>query len=172
MVKKQKSCQTAKAKLHFKKRPKNRPSKLLPHFTTPHLIRCYWKDYSLSNTIIFEKNKILYRFQPGFWKNYSTNTCLGHLIDKITIYQIWKRSFVTRMILIYLQRVFDTIDNQILIKKMNKENNWCKSYLSEQKLEININTSFSSPSNLICGIPQGSILGQLLFLLYILMILA
>ena len=40
-------------------------------------------------------------------------------------------------------------------------------YLSEQKFKININTSYSSPSNLISGIPQGSILGPLLFLLYI-----
>ena len=44
---------------------------------------------------------------------------------------------------------------------------WFKSYLSERKFKININTSCPSPSNLICGVPQGSILGPLLFLLYI-----
>ena len=33
---------------------------------------------------LLSQNKILYRFQSGFWKNYSTNTCLGHLTDKIT----------------------------------------------------------------------------------------
>ena len=44
---------------------------------------------------------------------------------------------------------------------------WFKSYLSEQKFKINVNTSYSSPSNLICGVLQGSILGPLLFLLYI-----
>ena len=77
------------------------------------------------------------------------------------------------MILIDLQKAFDTIGHQILIKKMKyldfSKNiiAWFKSYLSEQKFKINIDTSYSSPSNLICGVPQGSILGPLLFLLYI-----
>ena len=77
------------------------------------------------------------------------------------------------MILIDLQKAFDTIDHQVLIKKMKclgfSKNviAWFKSYLCEWKFKININTSYSSPSNLICGIPQGSIVGPLLFLLYI-----
>ena len=77
------------------------------------------------------------------------------------------------MILIDLQKAFDTIDHQILIKKMKYLGfskdviAWFKLYLSEQKFKININTSYSRPSNLICGIPQGSILGPLLFLFYI-----
>ena len=44
---------------------------------------------------------------------------------------------------------------------------WFKSYLCERKFKISINTSYSSPSNLLCGVPQGSILGPLLLLLYI-----
>ena len=77
------------------------------------------------------------------------------------------------MILIDLQKAFDTIDHQTFIKKMKylgfSKNviAWFKSYLSEQKLNININTSYSNPSNLIFGVPQGSILGPLLFLLCI-----
>ena len=44
---------------------------------------------------------------------------------------------------------------------------WFKSYLCEQTFKVSISTSFSSPSNLLCGIPQGYIVGLLLFLFYI-----
>ena len=117
------------------------------------------------------KNKLLYRFQLGFRKNYSTNTCLGHLNDKITTG--FEKGLFTGMILIDLQKAFDTIDHQILLKKMKylgfSKNTiiWFKSYLCERKFKTSINTSYSSPSSLLCDVPQGSILGPLLFLLYI-----
>ena len=77
------------------------------------------------------------------------------------------------MILIDLEKAFDKIDHQILIKKMKylgfSENviAWFKSYLSEGKFKININTSYSSPSNLTYSVPERSILGPFLFLLYV-----
>ena len=117
------------------------------------------------------KNKLLYRFQSGFRKKYSTSTCLGHLTDKITTG--FEKGLFTGMILIDLQKAFDTIDHQILLKKMEyldfSKNtiSWFKSYLCERKFKISINTSYSSPSKLLCGVPQGSILGPFLFLLYI-----
>ena len=77
------------------------------------------------------------------------------------------------MVLIDLQKAFDTIDYQILLKKIKylafSKNTvtWFKSYLCEWKFKISINTSYSSPASLLFGVPQGSILGPLLFLLYI-----
>ena len=77
------------------------------------------------------------------------------------------------MVLIDLQKAFDTIDHQILLKKMKylgfSKNTitWFKCYLYECKFKISINTSYSSRASLLCGVPQGSILGPLLFLLYI-----
>ena len=77
------------------------------------------------------------------------------------------------MILIDLQKAFETTDHQILIKKLKylglSKNaiSWFTSHVSKRKSKININSSYSSPSNLICGVPQGSILGPLLPLLYI-----
>ena len=106
-----------------------------------------------------------------FSKNCSTNTCLGHLTDKITTG--FEKGLFTGMVLIDLQKAFDTIDHQILLKKMKylgfSKNTitWFKSYLCEWKFKINIDNSYSSPASLSCGVLQGSILGPLLFLLYI-----
>ena len=77
------------------------------------------------------------------------------------------------MILIDLQKAFDTINHDILIKKLTflgfseEITNWFKSYLTNRKFIVHINNFLSEPGNLICGVPQGSILGPILFLLYI-----
>ena len=117
------------------------------------------------------KNKILYMFQSGFRKNYSANTSLGHLTNKITAG--FEKDLFTGMILIDLQNAFDTTDPHILRKKMKylgfskNVSAWFKSYFCKRKFKISINTSYSSPSNLLCGLPRGSALAPLLFLLYI-----
>ena len=73
------------------------------------------------------------------------------------------------MILIDLQKAFETIDHQIVLKKMKyfgfykHSIAWFKFFHCEWKFEISINTSYSSPSNLLCGNFQGFILGPFLF---------
>ena len=77
------------------------------------------------------------------------------------------------MILIDLQKAFDTINHEILLGKLHaigfseKTVAWFKSYLSDQAFKVNINNHFSDLSKISCGVPQRSILGPLLFLLYI-----
>ena len=77
------------------------------------------------------------------------------------------------MILIDLQKAFDTIYHKILTSKMeflifSKDVIlWFKSYLSNRKFKVNLNKSFVEPGQLLWRVPQGSILGPLLFLLYI-----
>ena len=77
------------------------------------------------------------------------------------------------MVFTDLKKTFDTTDHQILLTKIKylgfSKNTitWFKFCLCEGKFKIRINTSYSSPASLLCGVPQGSILGPLLFLLYI-----
>ena len=117
------------------------------------------------------KNDILYEYQSGFRKNYSTNYCLAYLSDLIS--KGFETGLYTGMILIDLQKAFDTIDHELLFEKMSyfgfSENviKWFKCYLSNRKFLVNINNKSSDLESVTCGVPQGSILGPLLFLLYV-----
>ena len=77
------------------------------------------------------------------------------------------------MILIDLQKAFDTINYEIVLGKLHaigfseKKVKWFKSYLLDQAFKVNINNHFSDLSKIYCSVPQGSILGPLLFLLYV-----
>ena len=77
------------------------------------------------------------------------------------------------MILIDLQKVFDTINHDILLKKMSalrffdRSINWFQLFLSNIRFRVNIQDKYSCIAKIDCGVPQGSILGPLLFLLYV-----
>ena len=82
------------------------------------------------------------------------------------------------MILIDLQKAFDTIDHKILTEKMkcmgfsNGVTKWFECYLSKRMFSVHVENSCSDKAIILCGVPQGSILGPLLFLLYVNDILA
>ena len=77
------------------------------------------------------------------------------------------------MIFLDLKKAFDTVDHQILLSKLNyygihgKSFKWFQSYLENRTQKCSVNGSLSNSYSLTCGVPQGTILGPLLFLLYI-----
>ena len=113
----------------------------------------------------------MYTYQSGFRKHYSTDTCLSYLTDRVR--NGFEKGSLTGMIFIDLQKAFDTIDHKILTEKMSclgfaeSTIRWYKSYLTNRYFIVNVRNDFSSPGKLSCGVPQGSILGPLLFLLYV-----
>ena len=80
---------------------------------------------------------------------------------------------MTGMILIDLQKAFDTTDHDIPLKQMsvigfsNQAVDWFQSYLSNKLLRISLEKIYSKPSSIKCGVPQESILGRSLFLIYV-----
>ena len=83
------------------------------------------------------------------------------------------KGMITGMILIDLQKAFDTTYHDVPLQKLHaiglsKDTvNWFKSYLSNRSFLVNLGINFSQPASVSCGVPQGSILGPLLFLLYV-----
>ena len=116
-------------------------------------------------------NNIFYRHQPGFCKNHSTDTSLASLTDKILTG--FESRLLTGMILIDMQKAFQTINHDILLRKMyalrfsNRSINWFQSYLSNRSFREYVQGKYSCIVEIDCGVTQGSILGPLLFLLYV-----
>ena len=71
--------------------------------------------YDQTNEFLLD-NKILYNYQSGFRTNHSTNLCLSFLTDQVI--KRFDQSLLTGMILIDLQKAFDTINHEILLKKL------------------------------------------------------
>ena len=83
------------------------------------------------------------------------------------------KSYIVGMILMDLQKAFDTVDQSVLLMKLEAMGlspdvlQWFKSYLSDRQQLVDVSGSFSSSGKVTCGVPQVSILGPLLFLIYV-----
>ena len=165
------ACKIAKVKPLFKKGSKTDPSNYRPISLLPLLSKVFERVVLDQTKEFLSLNKILYDYQSGFRKNHSTDTCLSFLNDKIL--KGFDDGLVTGMILIDLQKAFDTINHDILLKKLGiiafSDHNvkWFQSYLSNGKFTVNLENSFSEVSSMSCGVSQGLILGPLLLLIYV-----
>ena len=121
--------------------------------------------------LYFKEKKLLYEFQSGFRSGFSTDTCLIHLTDFIR-HEMDKGNIVG-MILLDLQKAFDTVDHSILHTKLKASGlgndilRWFRSYLSDRQQLVDVSGTHSTSASITCGVPQGSILGPLLFLIYV-----
>ena len=116
-----------------------------------------------------ERRDLLFLNQSGFRGGFSTDTSLTGLSDFVKK-EIGRGNFVG-MVLIDLQKAFDTVDHDILIDKLQAVgvdgSQWFRSYLTDRRQCVDIGGTRSDFLPVSCGVPQGSILGPLLFLVYI-----
>jgi hypothetical protein len=143
-----------------------RPVSLLPQFS-----KILEKIFNNRLESFINEYNILNEAQFGFRTKCNTTHALLKLIEGITD-SIDKRKS-TIGIFIDLKKAFDTVNHSILTQKLYKygirglANDWIKSYLQGRKQFVSMNNHKSKLMSISCGVPQGSILGPKLFILYI-----
>ena len=116
-------------------------------------------------------NLILHQNQFGFRSKLSTTMALLEFIDKLS--GAIDDKLITIGVFIDLAKAFDTVDHSILLGKLQHygvsgiAHDWFESYLTKIQQYVTLNKAESKRARITCGVPQGSILGPILFLLYI-----
>ena len=120
-----------------------------------------------------QRNNCFDEFQSGFRPHHSTETALIKVTNDIRLNT--DAGKVSVLVLLDLSAAFDTVDHVILLQRLEDwvgvsgtALKWFKSYLEDRKYFVEVGTCVSDEMALTCGVPQGSILGPLLFSLYML----
>ena len=156
----------------FKKGDADDVNNYRPISILPITMKVFEKIVHFQISEFLERNKIISQYQSGFRNGHSTDTAVSFVSDFI-LEEVAKKNYVGA-VLIDLKKAFDTVDHTILLKKLfcygvrDVPFEWFESYLSGRKQCSVVGDSKSSfLDEGKYGVPQGSVLGPFLFLLYI-----
>ena len=155
----------------FKKNDKTRCENYRPISLLSNLSKIFERVMYVRVANFLEKYDTFYKLQFGFRKRYSTNHALLSIVENIR--NNLDNKLYTCGVFVDLEKAFDTVNHKILVYKLDyygirgQANSWFKSYLTNRYQSVTLNGETSEKLPIGCGVPQGSILGPLLFLIYI-----
>ena len=155
----------------YKKKDKTRCENYRPISLLSNLSKLFERSMHTRMYKFLDDSNSFYELQFGFRKKYSTNHALLSIIEGIR--KTLDNTTFSCGVFIDLEKAFDTVNHTILLAKLDHYglrgivNSWFKSYLEGRQQHVTIDGVSSQYKNIMCGVPQGSILGPLLFLLYI-----
>ena len=155
----------------YKNGPKDDTNNYRPISILPVISKMLEKHVHDSLMTYLTSHKLLHSTQSGFRPNHSCETALLQMVNKFL--EAINSSQIIGMVMVDFRKAFDLVDHTLLLKKLrhyklsDKTINWFSSYLLGRKQKVVINNIESRMENVLCGVPQGSILGPLLFLMFI-----